>query len=259
MVDERLERARARHQSVALEATVLHNAPHTNVSKTLLIEAVKVLDLASMRKILNAKPSLLTVTDQKGRGLLHLASSVVCEDFKLPESAAARVVNFLIDRGLDIEAPVGKDKCTVLFFAVARGRNPTLVKLLIKRGAKVASAPGGGLFAAGWWDDVKNLKLLIDAGAEIDVVVGITPFLASWCWRKFEAAKYLATRGANVNFQDSKGRTALHHGVEKEFDPGLLAWLVKRGASPDIKDREGVTARLKASRKRDRRFLAALG
>jgi ankyrin repeat protein len=240
------------------QATLLRYALRTNVSKTRLIESVKTLDLTSMRRILDAKPSLLTLTDRQGRGLLHLACSVECEDFKLPESAAARVVNFLLDRGLDIEAPVGKDKCTVLFFAVARGRNPTLVKLLIKRGAKVASAPGGGLFAAGWWDDVANLRLLIDAGAEIDVVVGVTPFLASWTWRKFEAAKYLASRGANVNFQDSKGKTALHHGVEKEFDPALLRWLVKRGASPDIEDREGVTARVKASRKRDKRFVEAL-
>jgi ankyrin repeat protein len=228
------------------------------VSKTRLIESVKALDLASMRKILHAKPSLLAVTDRQGRGLLHLACSASCEDLKLRESVSARVVTFLLDRGLDIEAPVGRDKCTVLFFAVARGRNPTLVKLLIKRGARVASAPGGGLFAGAWWDDVKNLRLLIDAGAEIDVVVGITPFLAAWLWRKFEAAKYLATRGANVNFQDSKGKTALHHGIEKEFDPALLTWLVKHGASPDIPDRDGVSARLRASRKRDKRFLAAL-
>jgi hypothetical protein len=47
--------------------------------------------------------------------------------------------------------------------------------------------------------------------------------------------------------------------VEKEFDPALLKWLVQHGASPDIEDREGVTARLRASRKRDKSFLAALG
>ena len=56
-----------------------------------------------------------------------------------------------------------------------------------------------------------------------------------------------------------EGKTALHYGVEKEFDPALLTWLVKHGASPDIKDREGVSARLRASRKRDKRFVAALG
>jgi hypothetical protein len=47
--------------------------------------------------------------------------------------------------------------------------------------------------------------------------------------------------------------------VEKEFDPALIAWLVKHGASPDIEDRDGISARLKASRKRDRKFFEALG
>jgi ankyrin repeat protein len=144
-----------------------------------------------------------------------------------------------------------------LFEAVARGRNPTLVRLLIKRGAEVASAPGGGLFAAGWWDDVENLEILLDHGARIDVVVGVTPFLASWLWRKFEAAKVLARRGADVNYQDKKGKTALHHGVEREYDPAVLRWLVDHGESPDIPDRDGISARLRASRKRDKRFVAA--
>jgi ankyrin repeat protein len=102
------------------------------------------------------------------------------------------------------------------------------------------------------------LDLLIRSGAPIDVVGGETPFLACWKWRKFKAAKFLARKGADVNFQDAKGKTALHHGVQKEFDPSLLTWLVRHGASPDIKDSEGVSARIRASRKRDKRFLEAL-
>jgi ankyrin repeat protein len=86
----------------------------------------------------------------------------------------------------------------------------------------------------------------------------MTPFLACWCWKQFDAAKFLASKGANVNYQDQKGKTALHHGVEKEFDPALLTWLVAHGASPDIKDRDGVSPRLKASRKRNKKFFAAL-
>ena len=157
-----------------------------------------------------------------------------------PESAGAKLVTFLLDSGLDIEEEggSGSDLCKPIWFATAFGRNATVVKLLIKRGAQPT-----GLYAAGWWDDMHILKLLIDAGADKEVVVGVTPFLACWGWKRFKAAKALALKGANVNVQDKRGRTALHIGIEKEFDPALLKWLVQHGASPDIPDREGMTAR----------------
>jgi ankyrin repeat protein len=233
------------------------------MSKTRIIQAVTNLDLESTEALLKVEPSLLNVTDRQGRNLLHLACSVSCEKLKKPKAGSARMVSFLLDRGLEIDSPVGRDACTALFLAVARARNPTLLELLIKRGAKVTAAPGGGLFAAGWWEDIENLDLLIRAGAQIDIVVTEgtqtgTPFLACWCLKRFEAAKFLALKGANVNFQDQKGRTALHHGIDKEFDPTLLKWLVRHGASPDIEDHDGVSARLKALRKRDKRFHEAL-
>ena len=228
------------------------------MSKTALIQAVRRLDLKETKRLLNSKPSLLTVTDQQGRNLLHLACYVPPFKRKVSERRQVQFVDFLLDRGLEIDQPFGRDAVTPLFAAVAGARNTALIGFLIERGAKVTSAPGGGLFAAGWWDDVDNLKILIAAGAEIDIVVGVTPFLASWCWKRFEAAKCLALHGANVNFQDRKGWTALRHGIEKEFNPRWLSWLVKHGALLDIPDREGVTPRLKASRKRDRRFFTAI-
>jgi len=229
------------------------------MSKAAIIAAVQGLDLETTGALLTARPSLLAVTDRQGRNLLHLACSASPATRHVSEAAQVRMARLLLDRGLEIDVRVGRDACTPLFFAVARARNPALVEALLARGAQVTAAPGGGLFAAGWWDDVRNLRLLIEAGAQVDIVVGMTPFLACWCWKRFEAAKFLAVRGADVNFRDRHGRTALHHGVEKAFDPGLLRWLVQHGASPDIPDNEGVSARLRASRKRDKRFVAALG
>lgn len=226
-----------------------------------MIEAVKQLDVDTVRDLLATEPGLLSVTDRRGFNLLHLACCVPCADLGIAESHSAKMVSLLLDQGLDVESklPPGQDRCTALFFAVARGRNATLIKLLLKRGARVQNAPGGGLFAAAWYDDVGNLDLLVKAGAKIDVVVGMTPFLAAWTWKKFEAARFLVKRGADANFADPKsGRTALHYGVEKEFDPTQLAWLVDHGASPDTKDKSGVSARDRASRKRDKRWLDAL-
>ena len=223
-----------------------------------IIEAAKALDLPSLKALLDDKPALLTTTDRDGRNLLHLACSASATKQNVSAAGAARVVTLLLDRGLPVDTPVGRDACTALFFAVARARSATLAKLLIERGAQVTAAPGGGLFAAGWWEDLDILKLLLKAGAPIDVVVGVTPFLACWCWKKLAAAKFLAEQGADVNYRDSRGKTALYHGVEKELEPALLTWLVKHGASPDIRANDGVSPRLKASRKRDKRFVAAL-
>ena len=225
------------------------------MSKARIIDAVKTLDLKTTKSLLQARPELLKVTDRRGWTLLHFACSNRNKD-----KAAVPMVEFLLDQGLEIESPIGKDDVTVLFFAVARARSATLVKLLLQRGAKATNAPGGGLFAAGWWGDVEILDILIRAGSKIDVVVGITPFLACFIWKQFEAAKFLATNGANVDFQEPRsGRTAMHVAVEKEFDPALIRWLVEHGASPDIPDKKGITARSRASRKRDKRFFRALG
>lgn len=228
------------------------------MSKTALIDAIQHLNLDETRQLLDAKPALLAMTDRQGRNLLHLACSASPERIGKTEATQVQMVTYLLDRGFEIDQPVGKDKCTALFFAVARARNPSLIRLLLKRGADVNAAPGGGLFAASWFDDVTNLKLLIGAGASIDIVVGITPFLAAWVWKKFRSAKHLALSGADVNFQDRKGKTALHHGIEKEYDPVLLTWLVRHGASLDLEDHDGVSPVLRASRKRDKRFFAAL-
>ena len=146
------------------------------------------------------------------------------------------VVAFLLDRGLDIEEEAAPARISASRSGLRRRRaaTPTVVKLLLDRGAQPT-----GLYAAGWWEDIDILNMLIDAGADKEVVVGVTPFLACWGWKRFKAAKALALKGANVNVQDKRGRTALHIGIEKEFDPALLKWLVQHGASPDIPDREG--------------------
>lgn len=225
------------------------------MSKTKLFEAVKRLDLQETKAILDAKPALLKVWNERGRNLLHIACSVDCNAIGQPKSAAVRMVAFLLDRGLDVEQDggAGQDLCKPIWFATAKGRNKPVVKLLLDRGA----IPHG-LYAAGWWEDIDILNLLVDAGADKEVVVGVTPFLACWGWQRFKAARALALKGGNVNVQDKRGRTALHIGIEKEFDPAHLRWLVKHGASPDIPDRDGVTARQKASRKRNKKFLAAI-
>lgn len=117
------------------------------MSKTRLIEAVKRLDLAETKRILEGKPELHAVWNDQGRNLLHLACGANCKTLGKPESAGARLVTYLLDRGFDIEQEGGSgpDLCKPIWFATAFGRNATVVKLLLKRGAEPT-----GLYAAGW-------------------------------------------------------------------------------------------------------------
>lgn len=232
------------------------------MSKTAIIEAARYLDQPDMRRLLAMRPDLRGVTDQTGRNLLQIACCASPKRLFKTTAAQVKFVRALLDDGFDadIDRQVGKDRCTALFFSVARARNPALARLLLSRGAKAAAAPGGALFAAAWYGDLSSMRLLITAGAEVDTVAyGMTPFLAAWIWGKVPCAKYLVECGADVDFQDRKGRTALRQGVDREFDPKLLTWLVRRGASPDINASDGVSARLRASRKRDQRYFRALG
>lgn len=73
------------------------------MSKTRIIEAVKNLDLETTAKLLDTNPSLLAIKNRQGRNLLHLACSASCTKLKVPELIAARLVTFLLDRGMDIE------------------------------------------------------------------------------------------------------------------------------------------------------------
>ena len=228
------------------------------MSKAALLDSIRRLNLRDAKRLLAAKPALSSAIDRQGRNLLHVACSASPQLLRLAPSTQLRVVDWLLEQGFKIDEKFGRDACTPLFLAVARARSPRLASFLIERGASPEAAPGHALFAATWWDDVKSLELLLDAGARIDIVVGVTPFLAGWGWRRFRAAKFLVLNGADVDFKDPRGRTALRLGIEKEYDPALLRWLVKHGASPDVKARDGITPRERASRKRDKRFAAAM-
>lgn len=62
------------------------------------------------------------------------------------------------------------------------------------------------------------------------------------CWvGNLEAVKYLISRGADVNAQDSGGATALHLSAWKGNVP-IALYLIENGASGQIMSKEGMSA-----------------
>ena len=58
-------------------------------------------------------------------------------------------------------------------------------------------------------------------------------------WSRFAAAEELLNSGANANYQDVKGKTALHYMLKKRADEKFVRTFLKRGASIDVEDCEG--------------------
>jgi ankyrin repeat protein len=59
-------------------------------------------------------------------------------------------------------------------------------------------------------------------------------------WNKINVVDQLLGMGANINAQDSSGKTPLHHAVINNHQ-SLVEFLLKRGADPNIKDHQGKT------------------
>ena len=219
------------------------------VSKTSLTESVRNHRWQEIAGDLAARPDLLGVRDEKGRGWLHLASMVPPRG---DPADSLRLADILLDLGLVIDDAAfteGEWQATPLWHAVSRGRNLTLAGHLLKRGAN----PNFCLFAAAWNEDSAAIHLLLDHGANIEEGAerGDTPLLGAVSWSKFGAAETLLTRGANPDAVDSAGRTSLHLMIRKASAAAHFEMFARHGARGDIPDRDGNTAAGLLRRKRD--------
>jgi len=221
-------------------------------SKTAIARLVKQWRWRDVAAALDAAPALRTVRDARGRNWLHLCCSVDSQaQRQLRARDSMRLAQCLLERELDLNAPAfteGTWQATPLWYAIARGRNLVLAKFLLARGAD----PNHCLWAAGFRDDVAAIRLLLDHGAAIDPVTeDATPFLEAVKWSHFRAARTLLQRGANVDFQDSKGNTALHYMLKKGSAIEHLRLLASHGARGDVANAAGVTAAQLLRKKRD--------
>jgi ankyrin repeat protein len=199
-------------------------------------------------------PDLLSVRDERGRNWLHLCCSVSLKNRKPKAAESVKTAEVLIRRGLDINQEAfteGAWKATPLWYAIARGENLALAEYLLKHG----STPNYCLWAASFNNDLEAIRLLIRHGANIeDAFEDETPFLSAIKTSHFRSAEELLKLGSDVNYQDSKGMTALHYMLKKDSDKKHFPMLIAHGARGDIKNKDGVTSAEIMCKKKDPDF-----
>ena len=224
------------------------------ISKTRMLALVKDLRFNEVGAGLAERPELLAFRDPRGRNWLHLCCSVNPRARKLAPARSVKTARVLLDLGLDLDAEAfreGEWKATPLWYAVARGENLTLARFLLDRDAD----PEHCLWAAAFTENVPAIKLLVANGARLDPVTeGETPFLGAVKWSRFRGARVLLELGADPNYRDGTGKTALHYMLKKGSDAKHFKMLVRHGARGDLPDDEGVTAAEIMGRKRDPAF-----
>jgi ankyrin repeat protein len=164
----------------------------------------------------------------------------------------------LLEAGLDVNAPAfveGAFQATPLWYSISRGRNLPLARLLLKHG----STPENCLWAAAFAEDLQAIDLLVRSGAQLDPVAeDETPFLGAIKWSRFVGAERLLRHGANVNFQNSKGLTALHLVLKKNSDRRHVDMLLGHGADPTLRSRDGRSPLDLVRNRRDKTYLNLL-
>lgn len=212
------------------------------ISKTRMIALVRAFQWRDVEAGLAANPSLLEYRDDRGRNWLHLCCSVNPKPKKLKPADSVKTADVLLSAGLDIDQEAFREgdwKATPLWYAIGRGENLTLAKYLLERG----SDPSHCLWAAAFREDVAAIKLLVAGGADIDAVAeDETPFLGAVKWSRFRGATALLDLGADVNFQDSRGMTALHFMLKKGSDERHFRTMIKHGARGDLRNSDGVSS-----------------
>jgi ankyrin repeat protein len=184
------------------------------VSKKKMNSLVKEFRWKDVDKALAENPDLLSVRDDKGRNWLHLCCGVKLKVGKLKAKNSVKTAEVLLRHGLDINQEAfseGAWKATPLWYAIARGENLVLAEFLLRRG----SNPNHCLWAASFNSDLDAIRLVVRHGANVnDPSLDESPLLGAIKWSHFRSAEELVKLGADVNYRDSTGMTALHYMLE---------------------------------------------
>lgn len=216
--------------------------PGTHFSGTRFFAAARRWDAALVTEALRAHPELLASTDRAGRCALHVCAATPAERAPRPVSASIATARALLAGGADIDAvhhiPDSGEvfPATPLWHAIARGRNRSLARFLLRQGAN----PNYCLWAVVWNDDVVTARLLHSHQADLDLTFhDETPLLYATRLRRTRIARWLLAHGANPNIGDADGITPLAVAIKRRHSLGEIEQLLAHGADQHTAGRDG--------------------
>jgi ankyrin repeat protein len=177
---------------------------------------------------------MINTPDARGRTALHWGA----------QRGDLNAVELLLNAGADANA-VDELNNTPLLFAASSGI-PRMVELLLLRRADVNFANKGGdtplHYAARHRDDVESVRVLIQAGAQVDRKnsPGNTPFAGAAITNKVASGRYLLQNGADRLTTNKDGDTPLRETVYHNCHE-FLRMLLQEGTKYDEVNRRGST------------------
>ncbi|KAL6415569.1 putative ankyrin repeat protein [Ilyonectria robusta] len=165
-----------------------------------------------------------------GRGL-HDQRSTEASDLQT-------IFSLLVQAGVDVNQRTSLGQ-TALHFAV---ESPVLVKLLLDAGADANAIDCNGSAPLHKVKSMDSMVLLIENGhANIDLAQanGLTPLICLLPEGRSETILKLLEYGPDCNVLDDKGNGVLHISLEKSPKLEIIKALLKGGADPNLKNREG--------------------
>ena len=222
------------------------------------IKAIKSLDLASIKELLQQQPEWIEWREEDGKNALHYLCGMNVSGDAQKAEATFQILRLLLKAGMNINSihTIKGEGCdffaTPLWYAYTRARNEKLYNYLLKNGAD----PNNCMFAIAWNDDVKAAALFMKHEAIIENGDGVdTPFLAAFNWKRFKAATWFLKNGANVNATDNAGNTALFLAVKKNYPVEQIQLLLKYGADPNKENNTGISPKQLAEQNRQKKIL----
>jgi ankyrin repeat protein len=161
-------------------------------------------------------------------------------------------VQLLLAHGADASQSQGKPlfNADPLFLA-AYGGNADVLPDLLKAGASlngemtlIGTSNSDAISGAVRHGYLDVAETLVKLGAPVDRTdARITPLVKAVLGDQVEMAKFLISKGADVNHVDGNGMTPLLYAASIDFgSPAMIDMLLKAGARADMKTKEGKTA-----------------